>query len=106
MLKNSWTKKDIKNRLQCIGDKTTCERSVPKFKSAAVRKLKGKEYFENENRELANTMQLSSFDGNLNQPFHWSWIISYGFYQKIRLRMNFKEKPKSSSEVHFLTLLW
>ena len=49
-------------------------------------------------------MQPCNFDGILYQLRHW--IFSHGFHQKVRLKRNFKKRPKSDflSEVQFLAL--
>ena len=38
-------------------------------------------------------MQLSNFDGILYQLRNW--IFKHYFHQEIRLRLNFKKRPKS-----------
>ena len=101
--KNFWTKKDIKNRQQRIGKKTT-ERKWATFQDQGTNRLKikrkrklwkwtqrnGQFYVQLVYRK---PMQPCNFDGIFYQLRHW--IFSHGFHRTIRVKRKFKKRRKS-----------
>ena len=91
---NFWTKKDIKNRLQGIGEKTTEDWKCARFEDQGInnlnvkRKRKLRKWVQRNcqffwyNLCRRYPMQPCNFDGILYQLRHW--ILSHGSHQKIR----------------------
>ena len=108
---NSWTKTDIKYRLQRIGDNAN-KRNFAKFQDQGflfVRKLKGKENVKTNIEKMPilcttfyrKPMQLSNFDGILYELRNWIFFTQFSPIDPFEIEEDKKGFP---SNVQFLAL--